>query len=79
MFKCKACPEKDARIHELKQQIEFLKKLAYPQSTIAPLIDLEANKVLDGAGVEQVILNDEAVKANEALEKEFMSIITGNY
>lgn len=50
LFKCKVCAEKDARIQDLKQQIESLQSLVIPDNSLdkIPANHLEADGVLSG-------------------------------
>lgn len=80
--KCKICLEKDVRISELKEQISFLRSIAYPKP-YSPLVTLEANRILDGANSEILEVD---TSDNKDLQKEFEQaalehdlILSGNY
>lgn len=55
MFSCKCCKAKDERIVDLKEQISYLRSLIYnPNANQTTPIQYEADKILEGAGTEQV-------------------------
>jgi hypothetical protein len=78
MFKCKVCEEKDKRISDLHKQIEFLKQLASPSSQI-PLINYEANNVLNGAGNDEPELTAEEQVQLQKEKEERDALLSGNY
>lgn len=82
MWKCKVCAEKDKRIADLNREMEFFKRMLRPSNN-APIVDLEANKILDGAGEEQLSfkteLTEEEIQSREDTEREATAILTGNY
>jgi hypothetical protein len=81
MFKskpCQICLEKDNRITDLKQQIEFLKNQLAPNFQI-PMINLEANNVLNGAGQDEPELTSEELLQLQKEKEERDALLSGNY
>lgn len=84
MFRCKVCSEKDHHIDSLQAEVIFLRGMLTPQnySAYATRIDIEANKILDGAGmpiIEIEALNSERTKAAEAIQREADAMLSGSY
>jgi hypothetical protein len=49
LFRCKCCPEKDARIADLKEQVSLLRTLIFQQVEAEPgSQELEADALLSG-------------------------------
>lgn len=83
MFKCKVCTEKNLRISELKEQIDYLKKQLNPPPAIRSY-EVQQDFILDGATREEVepeseidATSAELSKALENLEED--KIFSGNY
>lgn len=72
---CQVCVEKDRRINDLQKQIAMLSRLAVPTAPSGqlPLVNVEANQVLDGDHTPS--LQSEL----EAIEKEANRLLTGSY
>jgi hypothetical protein len=80
MFKCKCCPEKELRIAELKEQIEYFKKLLNPPERINKY-ELEEVAVMNGGGqqlVDAETLQQESDE-NQLLSREADGIFMGIY
>jgi hypothetical protein len=80
VFSCKRCLEKDKRIEDLKQDITFLRSMLSPNFSNA--LNLEANKILEGAGLPIIEMSEPSepkTKENVSLQREAISILTGNY
>lgn len=76
MFKCKVCIEKDSRIKDLKENIQFLQNEISPRQQI-PLINLEANNILNGAGLEEP--SPEEIEQLKREKEERDALLSGNY
>lgn len=81
MFNCKVCVERNLRVQDLQKEIEFLKKLVSPSTTVLPSFDLEMNRLLEGGGQEQPEeeITEEEVARLADIEREATSILTGTY
>ncbi len=80
MFDCKVCKEKDSRISELKEQIQYFKSLLHPEPTVRnyQMVEaLEQDMVLEGGGKEEVDLEAEAIE-NDRVRREQDVIFSGN-
>ncbi len=80
MFKCKICIEKEQRIAELKDQIEYFKRLLNPPARIQKF-ELEADEIMNGGGLEtQPTLADEEAERveNAKIQSEFDFIFSTN-
>jgi hypothetical protein len=84
MFKCKCCPEKDARIQDLKSEITRLWNMVNPAPRVQ-VYEAEQDYILDGANQEQTELpiqravNEEQAKELAAIESERERILNGNW
>jgi hypothetical protein len=83
MFKCKACPEKDARIKELKEQILYLRSLVLPVNDPynPPLIEQEADKAMS-ASDQPIVATEEQYEELKKLDdtlSERDKLLSGNY
>lgn len=78
---CKVCAEKDLRIADLKKEIEFLKMLVSPTQSSLPVLSMEENIILGGAGTEEIIppITPEEFEKAERLERERDAVLSGNY
>lgn len=82
--KCKVCQEREQRISDLKSEIEYLRRLALPQNNAKiPLIELEANAMLNGTE-EQIVIrspNDEnpGEPSQAEIDAEAQRILAGTY
>lgn len=76
-WKCKICVEKDKQISDLKDQIQFLRKLSVPSIT-QDMQNLEMNKILDGAALPVIDMQQESPE-DIAADREATRILTGNY
>lgn len=80
LFKCKVCQEKDKRIADLQKQINFMQRQLIPVHATAQ--DIEMNKMLEGASLPIIELKEtteDKAKEDLEVEREAVSIITGNY
>lgn len=80
MFRCKVCAEKDQRIVELKEQIQYFKAILNPPERINKY-QLEEVAVLNGGG--QQLVDEETIKQEQAnnlkTAREADGIFMGNY
>lgn len=57
MFKCRVCEEKDKRVSDLKEQIEYLRNLLNPPTKkleyVEP-VNLQQDMILEGGGQEEI-------------------------
>ncbi len=80
IFKCRVCEEKDKRIADLAEQVEFLRRLALPprpDSASLPLVELEANAILNGSS--DPILVDPTSQSQEEIDSEAARLLSGQY
>jgi len=80
MFKCKVCQEKNARIAELKDEIEYLRSLVFPNNDPYKITfnEREADALLTADVPVREESEDELKQAaNELAERD--KILTGNY
>ncbi len=80
MWKCKVCAEKELRISELKEQVNYFKRLLNPPPRIQKF-ELETDEILNGGGREtQPTLADEEAERieNERLQRESDFIFSTN-
>jgi hypothetical protein len=75
-FRCKVCAEKDARIKDLQQELNFLRVLTRP--TYVSEIDQQMNKALEGAGMPMIELPASPPEA-ASVEQEFNAIVSGSF
>lgn len=83
MFKCRVCQEKDLRITELKEQIQFLKNQLNPPPKVQHY-ELQQDLLLEGGANEEVTpeqeIDDKAEEVlNDILAREQDVLFTGNY
>lgn len=80
MFKCRTCSEKDLRILDLKEQLQYLKDQLHPKpqtKTYELVQDIEADMTLSGGGGDEIDLTAE-MKENEKIQRESDFIFSGN-
>lgn len=80
MFKCKCCAEKDSRIADLKDQIQYFKAQLHPEPklrTYQLAEDINQDMVLDGGGQTEVDLKAEEDE-NTRIQRESDFIFSGN-
>lgn len=80
MFKCKVCLEKDSRITELKEQIQYFKSALHPPPVVHKY-ELEEDVVMNGGG-QQVISQedlDKEAEENIKIQREADGIFMGTY
>ena len=78
MFQCKICLEKNKRIEDLKEQIELLKKLAFPNNNNANAINVEANSIMHGSN-DIIDLTPEELARQQDIIQEQNALLYGTY
>lgn len=80
MFECKTCIEKEKRIVELKEQIDYLRSLVFPNNDPykVTFAEREADAVLSAEMPTREETKDELDKAYHEL-KEHDKLIAGDY
>ncbi len=80
MFKCKCCPEKELRIAELKEQIQYFKNLLNPPPRINKY-EMEETIVMNGGGDQVATPEDLEAEYQENLkiQDESDQILSGNF
>lgn len=81
MFDCKVCPEKDNRIEDLKEQIQYLRAVLNPPiSKLAPVesVNLQQDMILDGGGQEEIDPLVDPAESPEVLA-ERSAMLSGTY
>lgn len=81
-FQCKCCPVHEARIQDLKTQIEDLKRFALPYNQVKPsLLEMEADAILSGH--QDIISLNKEEESDDSdlfeLSRERDRILSGNY
>ena len=79
-FKCKVCLEKDKRLKDAQNEIQFLRSLLRSPELLAS--DIEMNKMLEGANSQIIdirVPSEDENKENLTIEREAVQILTGNY
>ncbi len=80
MFDCKVCKEKETRITELKEQLQYFKELLHPSPrsrTYQLADDMSQDMVLEGGGKEEIDLEAEVLE-NQRIQREQDVIFSGN-
>lgn len=78
---CGVCAEKDERIKDLKEQINYLRTLLNPPARVSeyqPPQDVQADLLLDGGGKEESTLPDDNLETPEILA-ERSAMLSGTY
>lgn len=86
MFSCKVCIEKELRISELKDQIQYFKTVLHPEPRINKY-EMETDFIQDGGGREQLNfaapISEEAraeqQKKIDEIQQEQDRILSGTY
>lgn len=81
MFNCKVCLEKDKRLQDANTQIVYLQRLVdhLTNRTYPKAVDLEADKILNGANTFVSDMDKEEVKELNAVEQQAYKMLTGQY
>jgi len=77
---CKICIEKEKRIEELKEEVEFLRAMLLPNSN-GKIVNLEANNILSGsqAMIDIPEYGNDKIREQEEINREAERIMNGTY
>ena len=77
---CKICIEKEKRIAELKEEVEFLRAMLLPNSN-GKIVNLEANNILSGsqAMIDIPEYGNDKIREQEEINREAERIMNGTY
>lgn len=77
---CKICKEKDARIYDLKSQLETLRKLVFTPTSASsiPVLSLEADRILSGSDESTSLTKAQIEEMNE-IESERSRLLSGTF
>lgn len=80
MFKCKACPEKDAHVASLRNEIEHLRSLLNTPAPSYPLTStaLEMDGLLSGQ-IHTIEIPDTDMSDEDAVASEASQLLSGTY
>lgn len=79
--KCQVCLEKDNRIADLKEQLEFFKGMLapkVPEHRFIPATDAQEDMLLSGSVQEELTLPQDEIESEEVLQ-ERERMLSGSY
>lgn len=79
---CKTCIAKGSHISALEAEIASLRKLVFPPSRGLPVVNLEANKILDASDEVTTIMvepSQDELREQRDANSEAIRLLSGNY